>query len=154
LAESITVAVEPWEGTDGAALRAAQRAELDARYGSDDHEPGEPPSANTVPIFLVARDASGTAVGCGGLRPLKAGGAEIKRMYVRPASRGKGASVAILQALEAEARRLGLAELVLETGTAQPDAIRFYERNGYQLIPNFGPYVGEATSLCYARTLN
>ena len=154
MAESITVAVEPWEGVDGAALRAAQRAELDARYGSDDHEPGEPPSADTVPIFLVARDAGGVAVGCGGLRPLTAGGAEIKRMYVRPESRGKGASVAILQALEAAARGLGLAELVLETGTAQPDAIRFYERNGYVPIPNFGPYIGEPMSLCYARTLN
>ncbi|MCS5735643.1 GNAT family N-acetyltransferase [Herbiconiux daphne] len=149
----ITIAREPFDGADAAALRRAQRDELDARYGRDDHEPGEKPTAESVPVFLVARDASGTAIGCGGLRLLADGGAEIKRMYVVPASRGTGVSTAVLHAIEREALTLGVERLVLETGTEQPDAIRFYEREGYELIPNFGAYVDSPISVCYARRL-
>ncbi|MEU5948933.1 GNAT family N-acetyltransferase [Micromonospora sp. NPDC047465] len=149
----VTVKSESWDGVDGARLRAAQRAELDARYGNDDHEPGVPPTAHDVGVFLVARDAHGAAVGCGGLRLLGPDSAEIKRMYVEPAVRGTGVAVAILRALEHEARRRGMTKLLLETGTAQPDAMRFYEREGYHRIDNFGPYAGEPLSVCYAREL-
>ncbi|GIJ79273.1 Acetyltransferase (GNAT) family protein [Micromonospora phaseoli] len=149
----VSIDHEPWESTDAARLRAAQRTELDARYGSDDHEPGAPPTAETVSVFLVARDPDGTAVGCGGLRFLAPGRAEIKRMYVTPPARGTGVAVAILHALEGEARTAGVRTLVLETGTAQPDAMRFYEREGYRRIDNFGPYLGEPLSVCYARDL-
>ncbi|MEV6810611.1 GNAT family N-acetyltransferase [Micromonospora sp. NPDC051296] len=144
---------EPWESTDAARLRAAQRAELDARYGNDDHEPGTPPTAETVSVFLVARNGDGTAVGCGGLRFLRSGTAEIKRMYVTPPARGTGVATAILHALEKAARDAGVRTLLLETGTAQPDAMRFYEREGYRRIDNFGPYRAEPLSVCYARDL-
>lgn len=147
-----------WEHPDAVRLRAAQRAELDERYGSDDHEPGVVPSADDVPVFLIAvRD--GRAVACGGLRPLPedvlgGGVAEIKRMYAAPDARGTGAAVAVLRALEFEAVRLGIHRLVLETGTAQPDAARFYEREGYSSVPLFGHYVGSDLSLCFARDLD
>lgn len=150
---AVTIAREHFDAPDAAALRQAQRDELDARYGRDDHEPGAVPTADSVPIFLVARTADGTAVACGGLRPLPEGGAEIKRMFVHPSARGAGVSTAILRALEEEARGLGLDRLVLETGTAQPDAIRFYQREGYTPIPLFGPYIGSDLSLCFARDL-
>ncbi|MFI6824790.1 GNAT family N-acetyltransferase [Micromonospora sp. NPDC050187] len=149
----VTVESEPWDGVDGVRLRAAQRAELDARYGNDDHEPGAAPTAGDIDVFLVARDAHGVAVGCGGLRPLGPDSAEIKRMYVEPAVRGTGVAVGILRALEHEARDRGVVNLLLETGTAQPEAMRFYEREGYDRIDNYGPYEGEALSVCYARRL-
>ncbi|WP_432486891.1 GNAT family N-acetyltransferase [Kineococcus sp. SYSU DK018] len=148
------IAAEDWDAPDGAALRAAQRAELDARYGSDDHEPGAAPTAADVAVFLVARDEEhGLAVACGGLRPLAPGTAELKRMYVRPALRGSGVATAVLRELERAAGRLGVTRLVLETGTAQPEAVRFYEREGYVRIENYGPYAGEPLSVCYARDL-
>lgn len=150
---AITITRTDWDDAAGAELRRAQRTELDARYGSDDHEPGTPPSADDIAVFLVAFDADGSPVGCGALRRLDDATAEIKRMFVAPASRGTGVSSAVLRALEDEARAMGVTELRLETGTEQPDAIRFYEREGYAPIPNFGPYVGSAISLCYARTL-
>jgi GNAT superfamily N-acetyltransferase len=139
-----------------------QRAELDARYGSDDHEPGSAPTAEDISLFVVAREVQGTAVArevqgtavaCGALRQLDADSAEIKRMFVLPSHRGTGVAPAVLRSLEAEAVRLGLSVLKLETGTAQPDAIRFYEREGYTRIDNFGPYAGEPLSVCYARSL-
>jgi GNAT superfamily N-acetyltransferase len=149
----VTLSRVPFDHPDADALRRAQRAELDARYGRDDHEPGEVPTAASTPVFLVARTADGRAVGCGGLRLLEGGGAEIKRMFVHPDARGRGVSTAILRAIEGEARQLGVARLVLETGTEQPDAMRFYEREGYERIPLFGPYIGSDLSVCYARTL-
>ena len=50
-------------------------------------------------------------------------------------------------------RRRGVVRLLLETGTAQPEAMRFYEREGYERIDNFGPYAGQPLSVCYARDL-
>jgi GNAT superfamily N-acetyltransferase len=149
----VEVRVEDWDSVDGVRLRAAQRAELDARYGNDDHEPGAPPSAHDVPVFLLARDATGAAMGCGGLRLLEDATAEIKRMYVEPGCRGTGVATAILRALEEHARAAGVKRLVLETGTLQPEAARFYQREGYEPIPNFGPYVGEPLSRCFGRSL-
>jgi len=148
-------AIDPvtWDNVDAVRLRAAQRTELDARYGTDDHEPGALPTAETMAVFLVARDASGTALGCGGLRLLGPGSGEVKRMYVDPAARGTGVATALLRALEYHARELGIARLLLETGTGQPDAIRFYQREGYEPIEAYGPYVGEPLSRCFARDL-
>jgi putative acetyltransferase len=142
-----------WDDPDAVRLREAQRVELDARYGTDNHEPGALPTADTVAVFLLARDAGGTAVGCGGLRPLGPGSAEIKRMYVDPAARGTGVATALLRALEDHARNLGIPRLLLETGTGQPDAMRFYQREGYEPIEAYGPYVGESISRCFARDL-
>ncbi|MFX0594958.1 GNAT family N-acetyltransferase [Melissospora conviva] len=152
--QTIDVQVEPWDSPDGRRLRAAQRAELDGRYGSDDHEPGTPPTAEDIAVFVLARDDTGAALGCGALRPLGPGSAEIKRMYVEPAARGRRVAVAILRALEDQARALGVTRLLLETGTAQPEAMRLYTREGYTRIDNFGPYAGEPLSACYARDLH
>ncbi|WP_410623797.1 GNAT family N-acetyltransferase [Amycolatopsis sp. cmx-8-4] len=142
-----------WDDPDAVRLREAQRVELDARYGTDDHEPGALPTAETMAVFLVARDSEGTAVGCGGLRPLGPDTAEIKRMYIDPAARGTGVATALLRALEDHARELGIPRLLLETGTGQPDAMRFYQREGYEPIEAYGPYRGESISRCFARDL-
>jgi GNAT superfamily N-acetyltransferase len=150
-----TIEQRPWDDPAGAALRSAQRAELDERYGSDDHEPGAAPSAADIDVFLVAVNPStGEALACGALRRLDSSSAEVKRMYVTPGSRGSGVSTAVLRALEDEARSRGWTTLRLETGPAQPDAIRFYEREGYREIPLFGAYIGSTLSVCYERSLS
>ncbi|MEU0529788.1 GNAT family N-acetyltransferase [Amycolatopsis tolypomycina] len=150
---TLTVTPVAWDDADAVRLREAQRIELDARYGTDDHEPGAVPTAESVAVFLVARDAGGTAVGCGGLRPLGPGSGEVKRMYVEPSARGTGVATALLRALEDHAKSLGITRLLLETGTGQPDAIRFYQREGYEPIEAYGPYRGEPLSRCFARDL-
>ena len=147
----ITITEVPWNDQQGAALRDAQRAEIDAMYGPGS-EPGVAPSASDIAVFLIAHVA-GRPAGCGALRPLEPGAAEIKRMYVVPDQRGQGVSVAVLAALEQAAVARGWRTLRLETGPEQVAAIRFYERSGYVPIPGFGAYADEPTSHCFQREL-
>ena len=142
-----------WEHPASVSLRAAQRAEIAERYGTPDSEPGPAPTGDDITAFFVAYDDSDTPLGCGGLRQLDEHEAEIKRMFVRTESRGTGVSVGILQRLEQYGREKGWRRLVLETGDGQPDAIRFYTREGYERIPNFGHYADVADSLCFAKAL-
>ncbi|GAB3895553.1 GNAT family N-acetyltransferase [Kibdelosporangium lantanae] len=148
----VKIVEEPWSDPVGAELRRQQRAELDARYGFADHEPGPAPTEEDIALFLVAYQ-DGDAVACGALRRLDAGSAEIKRMYVVPSARGSGVATAVLRALEDSAVERGWLTLKLETGTEQPDAQRFYEREGYEEIPLFGNYVGSTLSVCYSKVL-
>ncbi|RKR86130.1 acetyltransferase (GNAT) family protein [Micromonospora pisi] len=148
------VETRPWDDPAGRDLRARQRAELDARYGTDEHEPGTPPSESDIAVFVVALDvATARPLGCGALRQLSRDSAEIKRMYVLPDARGTGVATGLLRALESAAMDRGWTTLRLETGTAQPDAQRFYQREGYHPIEAFGSYVGSDLSLCYERRL-
>ena len=150
---SFVVRRADWDDPIGAALRTAQKTEVSARYQVEDSEPGPLPTADDMTSFFVAFDASDVPVGCGGLRQLDAEHGEIKRMYVVPASRGTGAATALLRRLEQDARERGWSRLVLETGDRQPDAMRFYEREGYTSIPAFGYYVDSPLSRCYELTL-
>ena len=90
-------------------------------------------------LFFVAR-LDGEAVGCGGVA-FDDGFAEVKRMYVRPAARGRGVARAILARLEQEAGARGVRRLTLETGDAQHAAMRLYQRAGFTRCAAFGPYV-------------
>ena len=75
-------------------------------------------------------------------------------MYVAADVRGRGIGRALLDRLEAEARTLGLARLVLETGTRQTEALALYRRAGFTEISAYGEYVASsATSVCLTKTL-
>jgi putative acetyltransferase len=88
--------------------------------------------------FFVAR-TNGLAVGCGGVALFEEF-AEIKRMYVRPDSRGQGIADEIVARLLEEAAANGKFAARLETGTLQLAAVRFYERCGFQRCEAFEPY--------------
>ncbi|MFD1935000.1 GNAT family N-acetyltransferase [Nonomuraea mangrovi] len=129
------------------ALLDAAFAELVARYGPEGRS-GVDPAAR----FLVAV-ADGAAVACGALQPVDAATGEVKRMYVRPSHRGRGAARALLKALEALAAATGYERVRLTTGIRQPEAIALYESSGYTPIAAYGKYVGEPTSRSYGKEL-
>ena len=137
----MTVVAAEWDDDDVQRLAAAQQAEVRARYDGKG-EPGTPPSAADISVVLLARDDDGTALGCGALRRLGNGVAEIKRMYVAPAARGRGIAKALLAALEDTALDRGWTTLRLETGPRQPEAIGLYSRAGYRPITAFDAYAG------------
>ena len=103
--------------------------------------------------FLVATRER-RPVGCGAVRRIEEQTGEIKRMYVTPEERGHGVGRALLAALEAEARALGLSRLVLETGVRQQEAIALYRRAGFLDAAPFGEYVSSPLSLCMAKDLD
>ena len=104
-------------------------------------------------VFYVARDGE-RAVGIAALvAEADAERGELKRMFVDPAARGRGVAAALLERIEADAAARGLAEIVLETGDLHDAAQALYTRHGYRAIPQFGQYVGEAHSVCFAKPL-
>ena len=149
----VSIAAEPFDSPDGAALRAELAADLERRYGHDS-EPGEKPTAASVALFLIARDGGGRALGCGALRAIEPGVFEIKRMFVRDEARGTGLGRRLLVSLEQHAAALGARRLLLETGLEQFEAIAHYERAGYRPVPCFGAYAGAEHSRCYGRDLD
>src|SRR3954469_21062146 len=102
--------------------------------------------------FLVAY-LEDKPIGCGAIRLNEPDIAEIKRMYVDPAVRGRRVGRQIVNALEAQARQLGAKRIVLETGPRQPDAIAMYEHAGFIEIPLYGEYIGSQFSVCMAKDL-
>jgi GNAT superfamily N-acetyltransferase len=135
-------------------LIAALNAELAALYpepGANHFRLDPDEVAPGRGVFLVAR-RDAVAVGCGAIRRV-GDDAELKRMYVVPAARGRGVARAILWALEHEARRLGARRIVLETGTRQREALALYRRAGFTAIAPFGEYASSPLSLCLAKTI-
>lgn len=95
-------------------------------------------------------------VACGAIKLLHDDGdyAEIKRVFVIPACRGRGYSSSLMNHLEAEARRLGVSVLRLETGISQPEALALYRRRGYVERAPFGAYRLDPLSLFMEKTLS
>lgn len=96
--------------------------------------------------FVVARDNNGQAIGCGAV-VLYDGYGELKRMYVREQSRGKGVAREILALLEGAAGEAGCTLFKLETGPYQPEALAFYARSGYARCERFGDYRDDPLSV-------
>jgi putative acetyltransferase len=94
------------------------------------------------------------AVACGAVRRFDATTAELKRMYVVRHARRPGIERGLVEALEREARLLGITKVILETGTRLAPAIRLYAAMGYRPIPLFGEYLASPeTSLCFGKLL-
>ena len=103
--------------------------------------------------FFVARDG-GRPAGCGGVLLVGREYAEVKRMYVRPAFRGRRIGRLMLDHLVEHARQHALTVIRLETGIHQREAIALYEARGFRKIPPFGPYRDDPVSLCYELRLS
>ena len=86
--------------------------------------------------FLIAY-AGERPIGCGGLKRLDGGRAEIKRLYVAPEGRGSGAGRRILEGLELAARARGYDTVRLDTGNRQPPALALFRSAGYVEIGDY-----------------
>lgn len=152
---SLTVERVPFDHPDAVALRDAMVAEVTTMYSTQrDTGTGGVPTAvdaSTVVVTLVAYDGD-RAVAHAVLRRLR-DEVEIKRMFVSPDARGRGAADALMLELEAAARETGARRVILHTGDRQLAAVRTYERHGYTPIPVYEPYVGMSESLCFEKPL-
>jgi len=103
--------------------------------------------------FVVVAYENDEAVGCGAIKEYSEKVMEVKRMYVKEEMRGNGIASIVLQELEKWCIELKYEKCILETGLAQPEAIRLYTKNNYQRIPNYGQYADVATSVCFEKKL-
>jgi GNAT superfamily N-acetyltransferase len=150
----------PMTHPDAQLLIGQVQAEYVVRYGGIDATPVDPamfePPAGA--FFVAYRDGVPVATGAWRLREdvdvLVEGrrtrrAAEVKRMYVAPAARGTGLARRMLARLEDTAADVGSEAVILETGTAQPEALELYESSGYARIESFGHYKWAPGNRCY-----
>jgi len=102
--------------------------------------------------WVVIAYCNGVAIGCGGFKNTD-DCAEIKRMFVNDAYRGQHIGEQILLELEKWAKEEGFISAILETGTKQIEAQNLYKKLAYIIIPNYGPYVSFADSVCMKKRL-
>jgi putative acetyltransferase len=103
---------------------------------------------------VVVAYSGSLPVGCGCFRPIEEEKTiEIKRMYVKPDSRGLGIAKLILSELEKWGIDEGFTHAKLETGNNQPEAVAVYRGAQYKTIPNYPPYTDIAESICMAKML-
>lgn len=101
-----------------------------------------PPAGVFLVVVTDGPGNSDNAVGCGGIRRIKADAAgetryEVKHLWLQPRERGKGAGRALLHELEARARLFGATELVLDTNVSLLAADGLYRSTGFEEIPAY-----------------
>src|SRR6201996_7269605 len=137
---------------DASRLISEVQQEYVVRYGGPDGTPVDP-AEFTPPsgLFLVGY-LDGVPVAAGGWRS-HGDDAEIKRMYVVPAARHRGLARQLLAELERTAAAAGHHRAILESGSAQPEAIALYRSSGYTPIAPFGHYATAPGPLHLGKTL-
>jgi len=134
-------------------LAAALEDDLRLRDGEAANERALVNEIGFLPCAIVAT-VNHEPIACGAFHMLSADRMEIKRMFVVPAFRRRSAATIVLKAIEQWAIEMGFQRSLLETGLNQPEAIAFYQRNGYQQIPLFGAYIANENSICFEKKLD
>jgi len=126
--------------------------ELKIRDGKDHPFYAELNKTENIKYVILAYE-NNDAAGCGAIRHYTNDTVEVKRMYVVKDKRGKGIASLVLNDLENWTKELGFKKMVLETGINQPEAVSFYKKHGYKVIPNFGKYIGSENSICFEKNV-
>jgi len=127
-------------------------ADLAIRDGEDHSFYSQFNKIDKIRHTIVAFE-NGEPMGCGAIKEFDPDAMEVKRMYTAPEGRGKGIASSVLRELEKWALEMSYKKCVLETGKRQPEAISFYKKNGYTVIPNYGQYIGIENSVCFEKRL-
>lgn len=153
------VVAVPITHPDAQRLVEEVQAEYVARYGGPDQTPIDPTMFDPPAGAFYVGYLDGRPVVTGAWRRSRVAAlgttatAEIKRMYVVPDARGAGHARRMLAHLEQGAAAAGAEAMILETGTAQPEAIALYESSGYTRVPGFGHYRNSPLSRCFGKPL-
>ena len=92
-------------------------------------------------------------VAFGAFKTFNENSVEVKRMYTDETVRGQGLASKVLFELEKWAKELDYSSTILETGKRQIEAVSFYKKTGYYVVPNYGQYIGIDNSVCFKKDL-
>jgi len=148
-----TVARESPRQDDVIALIRQSDALMSALYPAESNHLVDIDSLARPHVHVFVARERGRALGCGAFVPGENGQAEMKRVFVDPAARGKGVARAIMEVLEREAAKLGVTLMQLETGIRQSEAIALYRKFGYVERGPFGVYRPDPLSLFMEKQL-
>ncbi len=95
----------------------------------------------------------GKAIGGGAIRRYDEENVELKRVFVRQEYQGRGIGSRLVSLLIEWATELGYKKMILETGELLAESCAVYKKLGFQVIPNYGPYVNMPESLCMSKNL-
>jgi len=151
---TVTITPERPDSRDAAALIEELEEHLASLYAKESRHgySVEKLIAQGVAFFVLRVDD--VPAGCGGVQLVGAEYGELKRMYVRPAFRGRGFAKLMLDHLIEHVRGRGIPLVRLETGIHQTAAIGLYEAAGFRRIPPFADYWDDPVSRCYEKVLS
>ena len=103
--------------------------------------------------LILAKSDDGTLLGCGSLKTIGDGRGELKRLFVRPETRGHGVGRKLVELRLDAARVMGLKTLIVDTLKNNVEMRGLYESLGFQeaeflpesatfkLVPELQPYL-------------
>lgn len=147
----LVIEARPYEDPDVVRMVAEVQAEYVLLYGGPDEAAVDPDEFVPPRGLLMVGLLDGEPVAMGGWRRMSDTVAEIKRMYVSKPARRRGYSRRMLAEIERTAAEAGIAELILNTGPEQPEAVALYEQSGYAVIPGFGHYADHPHALFFGK---
>ena len=101
-------------------------------------------------VLLVARERHARILGTVGVKRLADGIAEIKRLYVAPAGRGRGVGLALLESAIASAARLHYSRVRLDSHRpSMTAAIALYRKLGFAEIEPYGAKPSPDADMCF-----
>jgi putative acetyltransferase len=150
---TITVRVDDPGSAHARALIAQLDAYLVSRYPMESNHLLPVEALQQPNVTFLTAEVDGQVAGCGAFVKHGTEYAEIKRMFVAPEFRGCRVGRRLMEELESLIRAAGLTLARLETGVLQYEALRLYERAGYQRRGPFGDYAADPLSIFMEKTL-
>ncbi|MEV6632220.1 GNAT family N-acetyltransferase [Actinoplanes sp. NPDC051470] len=137
-----------------ALLRAFHREQIDRYDFAESIDLTSTEYASPQGIFVVVYDGE-QPVGCGGCRwhDRRTATVEIKKTYLLPALRGRGAGRLLLQWLEDQAIGWGAEQIILETGVRNTAALGLFVRSGYRPTSGYVPGRDPAINRAFVKSL-
>ncbi len=126
----------------------------EALYPAESNHTESIDNLSQVTTVVYIAKLEGLIVGCAILTLPETPYPEVKRVFVSPNYRGRGIALLLMNAILEKSNTLKLKNIYLETGVYQPEAIRLYQRLGFELTSQFGHYQSDPLSVYMVKSLN
>lgn len=143
--------IAPLDPEDPVALRLLALSDnyLASLYPAESNHLESASALKRPNVTFLGGSIDNEVVACGAAKILDDDGvyAEIKRLFVLDACRGRGIAGKMMIEIENRLRAAGIAVVRLETGIRQPAALALYSKLGYIERPPFGAYKPDPLSI-------